>query len=103
MFASGAAATLLGPGARAGPGYAVVWVGDDAAENDANPLFDGGAPVAEAGSLVNSGLDAIALRAVAWGARGSRRELEWVVERADPTGHAGLRVRVWREVRGALP
>ena len=78
-------------------------MGDDPAENDADPLFDGGTPVAEAGSLVNPGLDAIALRAVAWGARGSRRELEWVVERADLTGHTGIRVRVWREVRGALP
>ena len=63
VYASGTAATLLGPGGRAGPGYVVVWVGDDAAENDAEPLLDGGAPVAEAGSLVNPGLDAIGLRA----------------------------------------
>ena len=103
VYASGTAAALLGPGARAGPGYVVVWVGDDAAENDADPLHDGAEPVVEAGSLENPGRDAISLRAVAWGARGSRRELEWVVERADAAAGTGLGVRVWREVRGALP
>ena len=103
VFASGTAATLLGTGARALPGYAAVWVGDDAAENDADALHDGGAPVAEAGTLENPGLDAIGLRTVAWGPRGSRRELEWVVERGDMLAHTGIRVRVWREVRGAAP
>ena len=103
VFASGSAAALLGAGARAGPGYAVVWVGDDSAENDADALHDGGVPVAEAGSLENPGVDTVWLRSVAWGARGSRRELEWVVERADSVAHTGIRVRVWREVRGALP
>jgi hypothetical protein len=103
VYASGTAATLLGPGGRAGPGYVVVWVGDDAAENDAEPLLDGGAPVAEAGSVENPGLDAVSLRTVAWGPRGSRREVELVVERADMVSHTGIRIRVWREVRGALP
>jgi hypothetical protein len=101
VFASATAATLLGTGAHALPGYAVVWAGDDAAENDADAHHDGGPPVAEAGSLENPGLDAIGLRTVAWGARGSRRELEWVVERADKAAHTGIRVRVWRELRGA--
>jgi len=103
VYASGTAAALLGPGARAGPGYVVVWVGDDAAENDADPLHDGAEPVVEAGRLENPGRDAISLRAVAWGARGSRRELEWVLERADAAAGTGLGLRVWREVRGALP
>jgi hypothetical protein len=103
VFASGTAATLLGTGARALPGYTVVWVGDDAAENDADALHDGGAPVAEAGNLENPGLGVLGLRTVAWGARGSRRELEWVVERADLATRAGIRVRVWREVRGPAP
>jgi hypothetical protein len=103
VYASGSAVTLLGIGGRSAPGYAVVWVGDDPAENDANPLQDGGPPVADARSLENPGLDAIGLRAVAWGARGSRREVESVVERADRAAHTGVRLRVWREVRGALP
>ena len=102
VFGSGTAATLLGTGARALPGYVVVWVGDDAAENDADALHDGGAPVAEAGNPENPGLDVLGLRTVAWGSRGSRRELEWVVERADLAAHSGIRIRVWREVRGAL-
>ena len=103
VFASGTAESLLGTAARALPGYAVVWVGDDAAENDADALHDGGAPVAEAGILENPGLDLVALRAVAWGPRGSRRELELVVERGDMIARTGIRVRVWREVRGASP
>lgn len=103
VYASGRAATILGRDGRPAPGYAVVWVGDDPSENDADPLRDGGPPVAEAGSLENPGLDTILLRAVAWGARGSRREVELVVERADKVVHTGLRVRVWRELRGPLP
>jgi hypothetical protein len=81
----------------------VVWIGDDPAENDANPLRDGGPPVAEAGTRVNRGLDVITLRVTAWGVRGARRELELTVERADFQGHGGLRLRVWRELRGAVP
>jgi hypothetical protein len=103
VFASGPAAGLVGAGPGVRPGYAVVWIGDDPAENDANPLRDGGPPVAEAGTRVNRGLDVITLRVTAWGVRGARRELELTVERADFQGHGGLRLRVWRELRGAVP
>jgi hypothetical protein len=103
VYASGAAAALLGAGASSAPGYVVVWVGDDAAENDADPLRDGGVPVAEAGTLENPGRGVLVLRVVAWGARGSRRELEVVVEREDAEAQTGLRVRAWREVRGVAP
>ena len=103
VYASGGASDLLGDDVRALPGYAVVWVGDDPGENDADPRRDGGPPVAEAASLDQPGRRCILLRAIAWGPRGSRRELEIVVERADPAAHAGLRVRIWREVRGAVP
>ena len=103
VFASGPAAGLVGqaPGVR--PGYAIVWIGDDPAENDADPLKDGGPPVAEAGTGVNPGQDVVVLRVTAWGARGARRELELTVERADLHAHSGLRLRVWRELRGAVP
>ncbi len=103
VFASGHAADLVGdePGTR--PGYVVVWIGDDPAENDADPLSDGAPPLAETGTTVNPGQDVVVLRVVAWGARGARRELELSVERADPRLHGGVRQRVWRELRGAAP
>lgn len=103
VYVSGGAGDLLGDAARALPGYAVVWVGDDPGENDADPLRDGGPPVKEAASPINPGAGVVLLRAIAWGPRGSRRELEIVVERADPEALAGLRIRTWREVRGAVP
>jgi len=103
VYASGSATDLLGDDVQALPGYAAVWVGDDSAENDADARRDGGPPVEEAGSAANPGAGAILLRAIAWGPRGSRRELEIVVERADPGALSGLRVRTWREVRGAVP
>jgi hypothetical protein len=103
VFASGFAADLVGGERGTRPGYAAAWIGDDSAENDADPLHDGGTPVAEVGSSVNPGLDVLALRVAAWGVRGSRRELELTVERGDLRAHTGLRVRVWRELRGAVP
>jgi hypothetical protein len=103
VFASGPAAGLVGERRGLGPGYTAAWIGDDPAENDADPLKDGGPPVAETGITVNPGLDVVVLRVVAWGARGARRELELTVERADVQTHSGLRVRVWRERRGAVP
>ena len=80
-------------------GYAVVWVGDDGSENDADQLEDGRPPVAEARSLVNPGAGVISLKVVAWGPRGSRRELDIVVERADPAAQEGILIRSWREGR----
>jgi len=103
VFASGPSADLVGEGPGLRPGYAVVWIGDDPAENDGDPLKDGGPPVAEAGTGVNPGQDVVALRVAAWGVRGARRELELMVERADLQAHGGLRLRVWRELRGAVP
>ena len=102
VYVSGGASELLGDDARALPGYAVVWVGDDPGENDADARRDGGPPVEEAASPINAGAGVILLRAIAWGRGGSRRELEIVVERADPVA-LGVRVRTWREVRGAVP
>ena len=93
-----------GDGARAGPGYAVVWVGDDPAENDADPLQRRRRRRLPKRAVSRTpACDAIGLRAVAWGARGSRRELEWWWSAPTRRRTPGLRVRVWREVRGALP
>jgi hypothetical protein len=103
VYASGAADQLLGTGPGVAPGFAVAWVGDDGGENDGDPGRDGGPPAAAAGSPVNPGADVVWLRVVAWGPRGSRRELEIAVERDNPLAHTGLRVRTWREVRGARP
>lgn len=103
VFASAPAVELLGDVRGLLPGYAVVWVGDDASENDADPLEDGGPPAAEARSLVNAGAGVISLKVVAWGPRGSRRELDIVVERADPAAQLGILIRSWREARGAGP
>jgi len=103
VFASGRAVDLLGDLRGLRPGYAVVWVGDDASENDADQLEDGGPPVAAARSLVNPGAGVISLKVVAWGPRGSRRELDILVERADPAAQTGILVRSWREGRGAGP
>lgn len=103
VFASGRAPDLLGDVRGLLPGYVVVWVGDDVSENDADPMSDGGPPVAEARTVVNPGAGVIYLKAVAWGPRGSRRELDVVVERADPIAHTGMILRSWREARGAAP
>ncbi len=103
VFASGWATQLLGDVPGLLPGYAMAWVGDDASENDADPLADGGPPVAEARTVVNPGAAVVSLKVVAWGPRGSRRELEVVVERPDPAAAVGILVRSWREVRGAGP
>jgi hypothetical protein len=103
VFASGPGADLVGQDHGVRPGYAVVWIGDDSAETDADPLRDGGPPVAGMGTSVNPGQDVVALRVVGWGVQGARRELELTVERADLQAHTGLRLRTWRELRGAVP
>lgn len=103
VFASGGAADLLGDVRGLLPGYAVVWVGDDVSENDADPWQDGGPPVAEARTVVNPGAGVILLKAVAWGPRGSRREVDVAIERADPVAQTGIFLRSWREKRGVEP
>jgi hypothetical protein len=44
VFASGPLAELLPDAAIAARSYCVIWVADDPAENDAQPLRDGGPP-----------------------------------------------------------
>jgi len=72
--------------------YVVVFVGDDSAETDGDPLRDGADPA------VNPGSGAVALRAEAFGPRGAHRVVELTASRTDTTG-AALKVSSWREVR----
>jgi len=75
--------------------YVVVLVGDDPSETDGDPLHDGVAG--------NPGAGILALRAEAFGPRGSHRVVEATVSRVDPTGLAApppaLRVLSWRLIR----
>jgi hypothetical protein len=60
-------AALAAPG---GPGvYLVAWIGDDPAENDGDPLRDG----------TSDGRGRVALRVRAYGAHGTRREVDAIV------------------------
>jgi PilX N-terminal len=72
--------------------YVVVFVGDDSAETDGDPLRDGSDPA------VNPGSGAVALRAVAFAPRGAHRVVELTASRPDTTG-AALKVLSWREIR----
>ena len=79
--------------------YVVVWIADDPAENDAQPLRDGGPPaVVDAFNRSNPGRGAVWLHARAYGPSGSRRVVEAIVERDARWPPQQLRVRVWREI-----
>jgi hypothetical protein len=99
VFASGWLAELLPDTVVAAPAYVVVWVGDDASENDAQPLRDGGPPaVLDEANRENRGRGAVWLHARAYGRSGARRTVEAVVERDARWPDTQLRVRVWREI-----
>jgi hypothetical protein len=70
--------------------YVVVWVADDATENDGQPLVDGDTTVGP-----NPGEGLIQLLVRAYGPGRTRREVEGTLKRQD----ARLRVLSWREVR----
>ena len=76
------------------PVYVIVWVADDPAETDGDPLHDGA-------SLENPGRGLLMLAAHAYGAGGVRRAIEVTVARPITEEGAGARLRVvsWREVR----
>jgi len=77
----------------------VIWVADDPAENDAQPLRDGGPPaLVDAANRANPGRGALWLHARAYGPSGARRAIEAVVERDPRWPSAQLRIRVWREI-----
>ena len=76
------------------PIYAIVWVADDPAETDGDPLHDGVTPN-------NPGRGLLVLAAQAHTAGGVRRAIEVTVARPITEEGLGTRLRVvsWREVR----
>lgn len=95
LFASGSIADML-PGVLASWIYVVVWIGDDPADNDNDPLLDGGPPPDGTEPEENPGLDVLALQAHAYGPGGVRRAVEVTVGR---TPGNGVRIMSWRELR----
>ena len=70
--------------------YLVLLVGDDPAENDDQPLVDGGPPVTR--EPANAGRNMLALRAEAFGPRGAHARVDATLAR--PGGLVS-----WRLVR----
>src|SRR5262249_13873101 len=63
--------------------YVIVWVADDPAECDGDPLTDGGPPIAPC--TANLGKGVLAMLAHAYGPDGTRRVIEVTVARTDTT------------------
>jgi hypothetical protein len=88
IFAWGRSADWLTAGRLDTPAYIAVWVADDPADGDGNPILDAN------GILV--------LHAQALGMAGGRRVVEALVQRPQNTGlppPTGLRILSWHEVR----
>jgi hypothetical protein len=99
VYASGRLAQILGDAAPATRAHVVVWVADDASENDGDPLRDGGPPLVEnEANPGNPGRGAIRLQARAYGSAGTRRTVEAVIERDPRMGSGTVRLRAWREI-----
>lgn len=87
--------------ARPAPCYLVVWVADDAREQDGNPLAD-------ATDEGQPGHGIVRVRAEAFGLVGSRRAIEAELARVCPGGDGedclpGIRVQSWQELRHPVP
>jgi hypothetical protein len=80
LYAYGPLDRLLPTGEGNAPFYLVVLVGDDPAENDSNPMVDGGAPVT--GEAINSGTGALSVRGEAFGPHGAYRRVEATLARS---------------------
>lgn len=92
LFASGSLATLTGAVPAPDPAYLVVWIADDPADGDGDPLVDSN--------------HVVRLLSRAFGPNRARRAVTLTVAGVEPTGEvnnpaglAGLRVLTWREVR----
>jgi hypothetical protein len=70
--------------------YVVAWVGDDAAENDGDPLRDGAAGL-------NPGAGIVAVRSEAFGVGGGHKVVESTVRRID--SGAGIHSLSWAQIR----
>lgn len=84
------------------PTYVVVWIGDDAREDDDDPAVDGAGPDREGRYIVRA-------RAEAFGPRGGRRAIEAELRRfCSESGGSdmcrpGSRVQSWRVVSAQVP
>ncbi len=78
LYAWGPLANL--PSGASSPYYVMVMVGDDPAENDNDPLVDGGPPAG--GAPTNPGQHIVALRSETFGPGGIRRTVEVTVTRS---------------------
>jgi hypothetical protein len=87
---------------RLPPVYVVVWLGDDAAETDGDPLADGAEPDQPGRYIVRA-------RAESFGPRGGRHAIEAEFARVcrdDGDGERcapGIRVQSWRTVGNTVP
>jgi Tfp pilus assembly protein PilX len=98
LFAWGPVNDLNATATLNSPFYIAVWIADDGAENDDNPIEDGGPPSAAwlaDGVDKNSGAGVLTLRAEAFGPGGSHRVIETTIARTDSTelerGYTGQR------------
>jgi hypothetical protein len=78
LYAHAPVDNLLPGGIVASSLYVVVWVADDPAENDGDPLKDGS-------TRGNPGRRIVSLRAVAYGPKGTQRVIETNIARTDTT------------------
>jgi len=82
--------------------YVIVWIADDPAENDGDPLHDGAPPVDcdvekdRSCADDNIGRGIVAMRAQALGPNGTQRAIDVTVARAN---ESGVRIVSWREIR----
>ena len=84
---------MLPAGTIVSPYYVLVFVADDPAENDNDPLRDGTDP------LVNAGSGVLAVRAESFGPRGAHKVRELMLARTAAGGEVRVRVLSWREPR----
>jgi hypothetical protein len=73
--------------------YVIAWMGDDFAENDGDPLLDGG-------GAANPGAGILAVRAEAFGVGRAHKVLEMTVRKdVLEDGTAAVRMLSWHEIR----
>jgi len=88
LYAYGPLNDVLPAGTLNSPYYVAVMVADDPSETDNDPLHDGV-------SSANPGSGVLAMRAEAWGPRGSHKVIELTIARTDTTelerGYTGQR------------
>ncbi|HTM05119.1 MAG TPA: PilX N-terminal domain-containing pilus assembly protein [Vicinamibacterales bacterium] len=109
LYAYGPLSGMLPASAMDLTAYVIVWVADDPAESDDDPLRDGLPPAGcdlendSTCAAGNAGRGAIAMLAQAFGPDGTRRTTEVIVGRQRPGGEPGgpARVRLlsWQELR----